>query len=293
MRLRLLTFNAGLLKIFGRSAPVPYVPERLAHLPAEIRKLDADIVLLQEVYGESTRRAVAEALKDVYPYADLPYAKRRFGLANGLMTLSRFPATHVITLFRDASPDEGWLDSKGFLATTHSLPTGEKLTCVNVHTTAGGIFAHPESGQIDRIRALQIEQILDHRQELDSLLLVAGDLNAGPGVSESNFRQMLHAGFVSLHDFLHGEISQPTWDPLNPLNIKGPHKHCPPQRIDHVFVHGNDIGNAAITPVSSEICLQAAVVPVAAKEYVSISDHYGLLVEFEICFTAGSTVPSA
>ena len=290
MRVRLLTFNAGLLKMFGRSVPTPYVPERLAHLPAEVRSLHADIVLLQEVYGEATRRGVVEALRDVYPYASVPYIRRRFGLANGLMTLSRFPTTSASTLFRDAPVDEAWLDSKGLLTTTHALPNGEELHCVNLHTTAGGLFSHPESGKIDFIRALQVEQVLEHQRNLNSLVLIAGDLNAGPSVSDSNFRQILNAGFVSLHDFLHGEILEPTWDPSNPLNIDGPHKHCPPQRIDHVFARKKDIEGARVAPISSEICLKDAIVPAAAKQKVSLSDHYGLLTELEIGSTSGSVV---
>ena len=152
------------------------------------------------------------------------------------------------------------------------------------------LFSHPESGQIDRIRTLQIDQILEHQRNLNSAVLIAGDLNAGPGVSDSNFRQILTAGFVSLHDFLHGEVLEPTWDPLNALNIEGPHKHCPPQRIDHVFVRRNDIETARITPISSEVCLKNPVVPIVTKKNVSVSDHYGLLTELEIGSTAGSVL---
>lgn len=293
MRLRLLTFNAGLLKMFGRSVPAPYVPERLARLPQEIRRLDADIVLLQELYGQRARHRVAHALKDLYPHASFPHMRRRFFLANGLMTLSRYPASGAITLFRDAPADEAWLDSKGLLATTHSLPTGAELLCMNIHTTAGGLFHHPESAYIDGIRARQIDQILGYEQDSKTAVVLAGDLNAGPGVSESNFRQILSSGFVSLHDFLHGEVPEPTWDPSNPLNSGGPHKHCPPQRIDHVFLRAKDIESAHVTPLSSEICLRDPVVSIGNGRKVSVSDHYGLFTELEIASPAAAPLATA
>jgi endonuclease/exonuclease/phosphatase family metal-dependent hydrolase len=87
---------------------------------------------------------------------------------------------------------------------------------------------------------------------------------------------------VSLHDLLHGEVLEPTWSPLNSLNIGGPHKHCPPQRIDHVFLRAKDIECARITPISSEVCLTAPVVPIDHRQKVSVSDHYGLFTELEI-----------
>ena len=72
MKLRILSLNAGLLKLFGRSVPVPFVEERGAALPAELRKTECDIVLLQEVYEHSTRQWLAESLQDIYPLRSIP-----------------------------------------------------------------------------------------------------------------------------------------------------------------------------------------------------------------------------
>ena len=90
MKLRILSLNAGLLKLFGRSVPVPFVQERVLALPSQIRKTECDIAVLQEVYDHPTRRWLAESLKDIYPFAVYPRKKRNFGLENGLMTFSRF-----------------------------------------------------------------------------------------------------------------------------------------------------------------------------------------------------------
>lgn len=293
MNLRLLSLNAGLLAIFGRAVPSPFVSERRAQLPQEVATLGADIVLLQEVYGHTERRSVAEALAGLYPHAIYPRARRRWGFENGVMTLSRFPATGRTILFRNAPWDEALLDSKGFLHSTHQLESGLNLHILNVHTTAGGLFHHPEDASIDRIRSMQIRQILDEQARLPSPVIIAGDVNAGPGVSDSNFRQILDAGFVSIHDLVNGQSAQPTWDPLNALNSHGPHRGCPPQRIDHAFVRACDLDRALIEPISSLICLQDPVVAVHGRQNVTISDHYGIVVELSVRTAAASDSPSA
>jgi endonuclease/exonuclease/phosphatase family metal-dependent hydrolase len=282
MRLRILSLNAGLLELFGRSVPVPFVPQRLSALPEQLRKADCDVAVLQEVYSDSARRWLAESLKDAYPFAIYPRKKRNFGLENGLMTFSRFPASGELELFVDAPLDEKLFDSKGILVTRHQVAKDVVLNLVNLHTTAGGVFRLPEHRAIDLIRSRQIRQLLNRSLTLGSPLVVAGDLNAGPGVSEGNFRQMLAAGFVSVHDLIHRQTSEATWDPENPLNSHGPHKVCPPQRIDHFFVKSTALADKQIRAVSSTICLKERVVPIQGKEAVTVSDHFGICAEIDI-----------
>ena len=136
------------------------------------------------------------SLKDIYPFAVYPRKKRNFGLENGLMTFSRFPVSGDLELFTDASLDETLFDSKGFLVTRHQIAKEVTLNIVNLHTTAGGMFRLPEHSAIDLIRSRQIKQLLSRALSLSSPLIVAGDLNAGPGVSEKNFEQMMEAGFL-------------------------------------------------------------------------------------------------
>jgi endonuclease/exonuclease/phosphatase family metal-dependent hydrolase len=282
MKIRLLTLNAGLLELFGREFPTPFVSERARELAIQIESLDCDIVLLQEIYGDTYRRNLAEALKQLLPYPVSPRKKRNFGLQNGLMALSRYPATGSVELFRDAPLDETLFDSKGVLITQHQLPGGTTLTILNLHTTAGGMFNHPESAKIEVFRSRQVQQVIDCANRFKSPLLVAGDLNAGPGVSEVNFQQLLDAGFLSLHDLVSPQSKDVTWDPLNSLNDKGPHKACPPQRIDHVFLRSADYKEKKVRALSSEICLDKPVVKVPGSTAVSISDHYGICVELEL-----------
>jgi len=53
---------------------------------------------------------------------------------------------------------------------------------------------HPESAEADRLRTLQIRQILSVADAEQGTVMIAGDLNAGPGVSDGNFRSILELG---------------------------------------------------------------------------------------------------
>jgi endonuclease/exonuclease/phosphatase family metal-dependent hydrolase len=239
-------------------------------------------VLLQEIYGRTNRHWLAKSLLDVFPYAIYPEKKRHWGFASGLMVLSRYPASGEVELFRDAPLEEALFDSKGMMITQHQLPCDVTLTVVNFHTTAGGVLRHPENQRIDQIRCRQIEQILGRVRSSDSPLIIAGDLNAGLGVSEVNFRQILDADFISVHDLLHDGTHEVTWDPKNLLNAAGPHKHCPPQRIDHIFIRTEDFRQNRMRPLSSVICLQIPIVQIEGGNLVTVSDHYGICAEMDV-----------
>lgn len=281
MKLRILTLNAGLLSFFGgRLKFAPFVEERRTEMPRQLKKLDPDILLLQEVYLQPHREWILSELKDILPYNLYSRRVRHLGLENGLMLLSKMPVTGELHLFHAAPFDEYFLDSKGFLTAQFEIGC-RTLTVINLHTTAGGFWHHPESPTADRLRANQIQQVIDYGRDVAGTLLVAGDFNAGPGVSEGNFRQFLDAGYVSLYDQQHPESKEVTWDPQNPLNRQSPHKKCPPQRIDHVLVRKTDWETGIIRALTSAICCAEEAVPVQPEGKVTISDHYGLSVEME------------
>jgi endonuclease/exonuclease/phosphatase family metal-dependent hydrolase len=153
----------------------------------------------------------------------------------------------------------------------------------NANTTAGGLFNHPESKRMNQIRARQLDQLLRVAgRARDSVELILGDMNAGPGVSEENYLQILEAGWVDIHRFLNPETQEVTWDPMNPLNRKGPHRRCPPQRIDHVFARKEDIDRGVVVPTRSEIIFCDPIVRLPEGPYVPVSDHFGLRIEMDI-----------
>jgi endonuclease/exonuclease/phosphatase family metal-dependent hydrolase len=197
------------------------------------------------------------------------------------MTFSRFPMTTSLELFKDAPIDERLFDNKGILTSRIDAGTSTPLTILNFHTTAGGFWLHPESTEADRIRDRQIDQLLHAADRAQSTVIMAGDLNAGPGVSDANFRSILQAGFVSVHDDLHPAATDYTWQPSNRLNVSGPHHMCPPQRIDHVFIRREDRETGRLIPIRSQLCLDREVVKGTDGLMYSVSDHYGLCVALD------------
>jgi endonuclease/exonuclease/phosphatase family metal-dependent hydrolase len=277
-----VTLNAGLLSVLGgRVEFAPFVAERLADLPEQLRRLDADIVALQEVYRQEQREFILAALRDVLPHFAYGRKRRNLGIENGLLTLSRLPMTGSLALFRDRAIDERLLDNKGVLACRIEIGGGSGLTLFNLHTTAGSFLLHPEGPKANRIRARQIQQVLELAAADAAVTMIVGDLNAGPGVSEENFRQVLEAGYESVYDLLQGPDRAYTWDPANRLNRNGPHRSSPPQRIDHVFMRKRDLVRGRIRPLSSVICCQEETVSTPAGERVTVSDHLGLQVDLE------------
>jgi endonuclease/exonuclease/phosphatase family metal-dependent hydrolase len=187
-RLRIATFNAAIqdLRLLGRSwyCPVAWPRERLRQLPAALASLDADIVCLQEVFHRPLQDWLRHALAPVFPHvAGLQPPGPSLQLGNELMVLSRF-ALHGARLhrFAHAAREERLFTSKGFQHVQVALPGLGAVDLLNVHTTAGGARAQPESPEMEAIRARQISQLLDAAMPLP-LAFIVGDLNAGPHTS--------------------------------------------------------------------------------------------------------------
>jgi len=282
VKLRILTLNAGLLSLFaGRVHVSPFVEERAAALPASLRLVNADVVALQEVYHQTHRDLILSRLKDLYPFAGFVRKRRFFGLENGLMVLSKAPLSAKLELFRHAPFEETFLDNKGSLLCEIDFGESGTLALLNVHTTAGGARLHPEAPRADYIRSKQVAQFLTLASSLHEPTIIVGDLNAGPGVSEGNFRQVLIAGYESVYDVLRGDQEDVTWDPQNALNRKGPHSACPPQRIDHVLIRKSDFESGRLRPLDAAVCYREEVVPTSNGAKVTISDHFGLWADIE------------
>jgi len=281
-RLSLLTYNTGLLRApLQRFDPIPHVDERLAAIPTEILRLEADVVALQEVFQPRDRHTILARVRTRYPHVGhVPAARAQFD--SGLLTLSRHPLRARVEPFRDGPWSERVLSNKGALVTEIDLPEVGPVTVINQHATAGGFFALPESPRAEAMRRGQVDQLVAIARGARGTVLLVGDLNAGPGAAEANYRQLEACGFTDLFAHLHGDDPACTWDPKNALNAHGLHRSCPPQRIDHVFVRAEDLRLGRVTPRRVRIVLDRPQVRTAAGATVTPSDHYGLHAELEI-----------
>lgn len=307
MTLKIVTLNAGLLCIrFGWGLwifePAPWVEERLRALPGVLSSLDADVIILQETYRPAHKAWIAGQLREIYPYS--AYSPRHPLLRlvpDSFLVLSKYPVRDAAFVrFRAARWDEFLLDSKGYMRfDLPGTPCGD-LRVASVHTTAG-LATHPENPKVDRVRALQLEQVARDLAQAPSpwRTLIAGDINCGPGVAEggvpvpdlplaggivvpsqervsmNNYRLLQEWGYRDVHATL-GLPDEATWTPTgNPLN-QGTHAAwgCCAQRIDGVWVRPEEL-----KPLRGGVFLREPCVEVPGGQQVPISDHFGVWVE--------------
>lgn len=279
----ILTINAALqdIQILGHSVyrPITYIRQRLSGLATQIRQLDPDIVCLQELFHHNLQQQLYLLLEDRFPYA-CGFAKKglKFRLGNELITLSKFSVKNDrFFRFNNAALEEKIFTNKGFFRMIVEIPGSGELQLINFHMTAGGLRHHPEHPAMEKIRSSQIRQLVNHVSSRMPVIL-AGDLNAGPGTSKKNYDEMIDAGFTDTFTVAGGKgIS---WDPDNPLiQWHGGH-HLPSQRVDHVFI--NKVAGQIIKPSGAEIVLNHAGIRLTNGTSICVSDHYGVLVYFKI-----------
>lgn len=276
--MKILTFNVGLLDVrlagFTLLRPAARVAERFASLATQLRTLNADILLLQEIYDPPHKQGLIAALAPDYPFSVVSPLRGPSLVPASLLTLSKWPLNALgFHRFHHMPLAEKLLDNKGFLLAEVQTPAGSLLTA-NVHTTAGG-SRHPEHARSDAIRARQIEQVLVTTRG-DRPVLLAGDLNCG-SVSPTNYRQLVDAGYKDLWPLLRPQEPGWTWEPDSVLNRGGTHTAwgCPAQRIDLLMLDAR--AHRQFEPVAIERVFDRPEVPVAGAESVTLSDHYGVL----------------
>ena len=280
--LSILTINAALqdVQILGNSVyrPIAYIRQRLSELAMQIRKLDPDIVCLQELFHHNLQHEFYLFLEDRFPYA-CGFARKglKFRLGNELITLSKFPVKNgMFTRFGNAALEEKIFTNKGFFKMTVEIPGTGDFQLINFHMTAGGLRLHPENPEMEKIRSSQIQQVKEHSLPAIPAIL-AGDLNAGPGASKKNYDEMINAGFTDTFTVADGNgIS---WDPDNPLIKWHGEYHLPPQRVDHIFI--NKAAEQILKPSGAKIVLDHAGIRLTNGTNIPVSDHYGVLVTFK------------
>lgn len=181
--LRVVTFNAWALPV---TIPSQEKRHRLKRLPEAIAALDADVIVLQELFDVRGRRRLLRELCP--PYLTTPDARetrRILGLVpadttGGLLVLSRYPITGSRfvphSLGRGTKVDER-LGRKGAMIVHLETPVGG-LTVFAVHLYAG------TKAKDTRIRTAQLApllEILDAEAAANPVLL-AGDINTSPTV---------------------------------------------------------------------------------------------------------------
>lgn len=229
-------------------------PKRLPLILAELRRLNPDVIALQEVIGHENLRNQAQVLADAlgYEYAfssvDPESQPQRYG--NAILTRRPILAQHWTRL-------EPLDDSRTALHVR--IAVGERI--LNVYTThlhwtdGGGAIRERQVAGLMRF-------IADTADGAPSL--VAGDFNA---IASAPELKALSENFADAYGALHpDEAADPKAN--STLNLS----YYPPKRIDHIFLQRN-----ALVPESAAIILNRA-----DDEGIWPSDHYGLHVRFRM-----------
>ncbi|OEH74279.1 endonuclease exonuclease phosphatase domain-containing protein [Cyclospora cayetanensis] len=200
--LSVLSFNAGLLeyKLCGLRIyqNPPFTQRRLHHIPGSQDKhspclhgvacfitallsTGADIICLQEVYGENHADFIIENTRHKLPFVGRRTSGGRFSLHNGLMVLSKYPIVHThFHRFENVTYIERCFASKGMLEVAVDVPSIGVIAVFNIHLASGAV--DPESRYVEDVRAAEIRQLLkacDAAADRGHVPLVIGDLNAG------------------------------------------------------------------------------------------------------------------
>gem|GEM_PF-2692812 len=181
--LDVVTYNGGLLSALW--VGTPGVTTRGPRLAAAVAALDADVILMQEVWNKRYKRSLRDELPD--------YHVMFSGSHRGLVTLIRksvvageptfrelrFPTQRVIEYFI-------YHKTAMLVEATHAQ-TGQPLVIVNVHLAAGSA---------QKVRLAQVDQTFEHLVQPASeralksgggQLIVGGDLNASPYYASDRF----------------------------------------------------------------------------------------------------------
>jgi len=255
---------------------------RLTEIVDRLRSSGADLVCLEEIWADKTKRHFTGQLGAEYPFFQNDGIDDPFAVGSGLLVLSKFPLRDTsFTRFRKLAGYDA-LSQEGFLQAQVTLPAGAEFQLITTHTQSG------EDSADRSARASNLEQIRNAIASLPSAMpaVVAGDLNViaedADGQPTAEYAQ-LQDGFrtLALTDSFRVLHPDPHCDPGvtfdvvdNPLAIHFNLEDCGQrQRLDYLFARS---GDRALAPTSAEVVHDYRFIDPRTGQPNDLSDHYPL-----------------
>jgi sphingomyelin phosphodiesterase 2 len=270
--LRCLTLNVWGIPFFSKERKA-----RIKSISEKLSEYRVDVAGFQETWLEEDRRVLREAGKKI----GLVYSHYfHSGVAgSGLLVLSRYPfletAFHRFLL--TGRPERSPIDLEFF--------SGKGIGLVRLDTPAGLVDfydVHPiaqyQPDNIDIYQAhraaasYEIAQFVNLHSPASHPLILLGDLNMRP--EQFAYRALLQQAAItdaySVSNF--GEPGY-TYSPANPYASGEAFE----KRLDYVLYRKG--GSPALKPLSAQVVFKEKPISSRSKGY---TDHYGVLVEFEL-----------
>ncbi|MBW8810089.1 MAG: endonuclease/exonuclease/phosphatase family protein [Lysobacter sp.] len=225
-------------------------PKRRALIVAEIKRLQPDVIALQEVLQHEGLRNQAQDLADALGYqaqfvsVDAADAPRRYG--NAILTRMPVAARDMHKL----APLNDYRTVAHALLRVGAQHRGINVYATHLHNDAGG-------GEIRREQIASLLGFVDATAQ-GAPTIVAGDFNSNADSPELRaLAARYRDAYAQAHPREAGDAAASST--LNPA-------YLPAQRIDHVFYD----------PAAFEL-MQARIVLNRSRDGVWASDHFGLL----------------
>jgi len=198
--------------------------QRVDSIAVSILKMDADVVVLQEVFHKKSRRKLIKALSDTYPYHTKVGRKTFWGVPSGNCIFSKDSIESEAFIYYKRAMNADKFAKKGAIAVklTHQNQT---FTIYGTHLQAGGGADGAE------IRRSQIDQLADlATQNEESTALFAGDFNIHYG--DSLYEYLAEKLNIDNIVPANQELGTSNFSDHDLTNSKGS-----PKWIDFIFMH--------------------------------------------------------
>lgn len=315
-QIKVLAFNAWALRTPIGLELSKDLDVRLPLIPQKICELGVDIVGFQEVWDQSDMQFLVEKLKscglnysayDESAFHDGPRTSNPLAqilgrtMGNGLLLVSRYPLSNVVLnepiqkmSFTDATRLDEIVTNKGAIKTRVQLPKLGWIDLFNSHL--GAItFDHDtksyDSGNLDDhyLQAQELAQWYPQvRSRLENIFITDLNLSYFEYHSENGYTNNFSSPYklmlsLGLRDAFadirprRNDILDFTFDSKNPYVSSGYFGHD--EAIDFIFINQQ----SRLKPIQAEIVFNTPYDEIKTNEIPGyLSDHYGVLVTFEI-----------
>lgn len=303
--LKVLNFNAWDLKAYGIGFS-RHIKDRMKILPSKLIESKADIITLQEMWENNTKKRLAEVMeKNGYPHTY--YNDGGIRLGNGLMIISKFPLkkSKVSDSYSQRTRLDEVLTKKAALHTLVEIPD---FGTIDLYTTHLGAVTfndkHDTYNGVHKEKLLnQLVQFSDWVRKTQSTfnIIVTGDFNlhyqeyAGQGHFKPEFakdysylvKKLCNRGdaintYLKANEIEITDTPHYTYTRENPYVANGHFSSSPSEVNDYIFI----CEFADLTLTSSQLMFTGAL-PDSYKEIYRLrklpqrlSDHYGILSTF-------------